>query len=157
MEADGIIAKVTEPTPWVSSMVVVREKNGDVRICIDPRDLNKAVKRCHYPMPTMEEIMARLPGAKTFSVLDAKSGFWQVSQSEKSCKLTTFNTPFGRYFWKRMPFGIKSAPEVWQKKVAHEFIEGRDGVEVVMDDFLVVGYGDTVEEAMKNHNRNLFA
>ena len=55
-----------------------------------------------------------------------------------------------------MPFGIKSAPEVWQKK-AHEFIEGLDGVEEVMDDFLVVGCGDTEEEAMKNHNRNLFA
>ena len=107
MEADGIIAKVTEPTPWVSSMVVVREKNGDVRICIDPRDLNKAVKRCLYPMPTMEEIVARLPRAKRFSVLDAKTGFWQVKLSEKSCKLSTFNTPFGRHFWKRMPFGIK--------------------------------------------------
>ena len=71
MEAEGIIAKVAEPTPWVSSMVVVRKKNGDVRICIDPRDLNKAVKRCHYPMPTMEEIVARLPRAKIFSVLDA--------------------------------------------------------------------------------------
>ena len=75
MEADDIIAKVAEPTPWVSSMVVVRKKNGDVRICIDPRDLNKAVKRCYYPMPTIEEIVARLPGAKIFSVLDAKSGF----------------------------------------------------------------------------------
>ena len=156
MEAEGIIAKVAEPTPWVSSMVVVRKKNGDVRVCIDPRDLNKAGKRCHYSMPTMEEIVATLPRAKIFSVLDAKSGFWQVKLSEELCKLTTFNTLFGRYFWKRMPFGIKSGPEVWQRK-AHEFIEGLDGVEVVMDDFLVVGCGDSVEEAMKSHDRNLFA
>ena len=156
MEADDIIAKVVEPTPWVSSMVVVRKKNGDVRICIDPRDLNKAaVKRCYYPMPTIEEIVARLPRATIFSVLDAKSGYWQVKLSEESCKLTTFNTPFGRYYWKRMPFGIKLAPEVWQRK-AHEFIE-LDGVEVVMDDFLVVGCGDTVEEAIVNHDQNLFA
>ena len=156
MQADYIIAKVVEPTPWVSSMVVVRKKNGDVRICIDPRDLNKAVKRCYYPMPTIEEIVARVPRATIFSVLDAKSGFWQVKLSEESCKLTTFNTPFGRYYWKRMPFGIKSAPEVWQRK-AHELIEGLDGVEVVMDDFLVVGCGDTVEEAMVNDDRNFFA
>ena len=74
-------------------------------ICIDPRDLNKAVKRCYYPMPTIEVIVARLPRAKIFSVLDAKSGFWQVKLSEESCKLTTFNTPFGRYYWHlRMPF-----------------------------------------------------
>ena len=110
MEADDIVAKVAEPTPCVSSMVVVRKKNVDVRICIDPRD--HAVKRCYYPMPTIEEIVARLPRATIFSVLDAKSGFWQVKLSEESCKLTTFNTPFGRYYWKRMPFGIKSAPEV---------------------------------------------
>ena len=84
MEADGIIAKVTEPTPWVSSMVVVRKKDDKVRICIDPRDLNKAIKRCHYPMPTLEEVATRLPKAKVFSVLDAKSGFWQVKLSESS-------------------------------------------------------------------------
>ena len=153
MEADGIIAKVTEPTPWVSSMVVVR-KDDKVRICIDPRDLNKAIKRCHYPMPTLEEVATRLPKAKVFSVLDAKSGFWQVKLSESSCKLTTFNTPFGRYYWRRMPFGINSAPEVWQRK-AHEFIEGLAVVEVIMDDFLVIGFGDTVEEAVINHDKNL--
>jgi hypothetical protein len=112
MEANGIIAKVVEPTPWVSSMVVVRKENGKVRICIDPRDLNEAVKRCHNPLPTLEEVATRLPKAKVFSVLDAKSGFWQVKLSESSCKLMTFNTPYGRYYWKRMPFGIKSAPEV---------------------------------------------
>ena len=61
MEADDMIAKIAEPTPWVSSMVVVRKKNRDVRICIDPRALNKAVKRCYYPVPTIEEIVARLP------------------------------------------------------------------------------------------------
>ena len=154
MEADDIIAKVAEPTLWASSMVVVRKKNGDVCVCIDPRDLNKAVKRCYYPMPTIDEIVARLPRAKIFSGLDAKSGFWQVRLSQESYKLT-FNTPFGRYHWKRMPFGIKSAPEVWQRK-AHEFIEGLDGVEVVTDDSLVVGCGDTVEEAMANHYQNLF-
>ena len=134
MEENGIIARITEPTPWVSSMVVVPKKNNQVRVCIDPRDLNTAIKRCHYPLPTLEEVATRLPKAKIFSVFDAKSGFWQVKLSEGSCKLTTFNTPFGRFYWKRMPFGIKSAPEVWQRK-SHEFIEGLCGVEVIMDDF----------------------
>ena len=155
MEADDIIAKVSETTPWVSSMVVVRKKNGDVRICINPRDLNTAVKRCYYPMPTIEEIVARLPRATIFSVLDAKSAFWQVKLSEESCKLKRSKRR-SDVNWKRMPFGIKSAPEVWQRK-AHDLIEGLDGVEVVMDDFLVVGCGDAVEEAMVNHDQNLFA
>ena len=53
-----------------------------------------------------------------------------------------------------MPFGIKSAPEVWQRK-AHEFIEGLRGVEVIMDDFLVIRCGDTVEEAVVDHDKNL--
>ena len=135
-------------------MIVVRKKNGKVRICIDPRDLNEAVKICHYPLPTLEEVATRLPKAKVFSVLDAKSGFWQVKLSESSCKLTTFNTPYGRYYWKRMPFGIKSAPEVCRRK-AHEFIERLDGVEIIIDDFLVIGFGDTVEEAVSNHDKNL--
>ncbi len=121
-------------------MVVVRKKDDKVRICIDPRDLNKAIKRCHYPMPTLEEVATRLPKAKVFSVLDVKLGFWQVKLSESSCKLMTFNTPFGRYYWRRMPFGINSAPEVWQRK-ADEFIEGLAGVKVIMDDFLVISTG----------------
>ena len=116
MVADGIIAPVTEPTKWVSSMVVARKKNGSVRICLDPRDLNKAIRRPHYPLPTLEDVATRLTDAKVFSVLDAKSGFWQVKLDEESSFLTTFNTPFGRFRWLRMPFGITSAPEEWQRR-----------------------------------------
>ena len=77
----------------------------------------------HFPMPTIEEISTRLHGAKVFSVFDASNGFWQVELDKESSFLTTFNTPFGRYRWKRMPFGIKSAPEIWQRKM-REHIEG---------------------------------
>ena len=107
-----IIAPVTDPTPWVSSMVVVQKKNNKLRICLDPRDLNKAIMRSHYPLPTIEQVATRLNKAKIFTVLDAKTGFWQVELDQKSSYLTTFNTPFGRYHWMRMPFGISSAPEV---------------------------------------------
>ena len=84
-------------------------------------------------MPTVEEIATRLNGAKLFSVFDASNGFWQVELDEESSMLTTFNTPFGRYRWKRMPFGINSAPEVWQRRM-REHIEGLKGVEVIADD-----------------------
>ena len=122
-----------------------------LRLCIDPKDLNKAILRENYPLPTIEEVATRLHGAKLFSTLDVRCGFWHVELDEPSSYLTTFHTPFGWYRWKRMPFGISSAPEVFQRRM-HELI---DGVEVVADDFMVVGYGDNVEQANQSHDTNL--
>ena len=117
MVENKVIAPVTEPTQWVSSMVVVQKRNNKIRICLDPKDLNRAIMRSHYPLPTVEQVATRLSNAKIFTVLDAKTGFWQVQLDQKSSYLTTFNTPFGRYHWLRMPFGISSAPEVWQQRM----------------------------------------
>ena len=75
----GIITKVQEPTPWISNIVTIM-KPGKVRVCIDPRDLNKAIKRPKYQMPTLEEILPTLAQAKIFTVLDAKDGFHQVTR-----------------------------------------------------------------------------
>ena len=61
MVKEGIIKKVKKPTSWVNSMVVVTKPNGSIRICIDPRDLNKAVKRQHFPLLTVEEVVSRMP------------------------------------------------------------------------------------------------
>ena len=90
---------------------------------LDPKDLNRALQRENYPMPTIEEVASRLHGAKVFPLLDVSNGFWHVVLDAESSFCTTFNTPFGRYRWKRMPFGIRSAPEVFQRKM-HELIEG---------------------------------
>ncbi|CAL8130302.1 unnamed protein product [Orchesella dallaii] len=155
LEKQGVISRVTEPTDWVSSMLVKKETNK-LRICLDPQDLNKAIKREHYPLPTMEDVATRLGKVKVFSLLDAKNGFWQIELDERSSYLTTFNTPFGRYRWCRMPFGISSAPEVWQRRM-HELAEGLKGVEVIADDFLIVGCGDEQDEANRDHDRNLIA
>ncbi|RLJ22807.1 hypothetical protein DJ031_00235 [bacterium endosymbiont of Escarpia laminata] len=149
MVNDDIIAPVSEPTDWVSSLLLV-SKPGKLRICMDPWDLNRAIKREHYQMPTIKEIATRLSGARVFTVIDAKNAFWQVELDEESSRLTTFNTPFGRYRWKRMPFGISSAPEVWQRKM-HEIIEGLHGIEVIADDFLITGKDDD------EHDVNLHA
>ena len=145
MVKNGILVKVTEPTSWVSSLVIVKKPNGKIRVCLDPRDLNRAIKHSHYPLPTIEEVATRLGGAKVFSVLDAKCGFWHVKLDEKSSYLTTMNTPFG----------INSAPEVWQQRM-HE-LEGLTGAEVIADDFLVCGFGDTNEAAIANYDQNLKA
>ena len=86
-----------------------------------------------------------------------RNGFWQVSfDEEESSFLTTFNTPLGWYRWKQVPFGISSAQEVFQRRM-YEVIEGLKGVEVVADDFVAVGFGDTDEEAIANHDETLEA
>jgi len=84
---------VTEPTDWVSSVLAVPKKDGSVRICLDPKDLNTAIKHSHYPLPTVEDVTSPLTNAKVFSVLDAKSGFWQVKLTENSSYLTTLTPP----------------------------------------------------------------
>ena len=109
MEADGVIEKVDQPTEWVNSVVVVEKPNSNkLRICLDPRPLNEAIQREHYKMPTIEEITTRVAGATVFSKLDANHGYWQVALDYDSQLLTTFNTEFGRYCYKRMPFGINA-------------------------------------------------
>ena len=154
MVADGVIAPVTEATDWVSSMVVVHKPSGALRICIDPKHLNQAIKREHYHLPTMEKLTTRLGRAKVFTVLDASNGFWQIPLDDKSSMLTCFNTPFGRFKWLRMPFGLNSAPEVWQRRM-HEIVEGLPGTEVMFDDFLIIGRGDTLKQAVIDHDQNL--
>lgn len=154
--ADAIIAPVTEATDWVSSMVVVQKPNGKIRLCLDPKDLNTAIRREHYPIPTIEEVSTRMKQARFFTVMDAKNGFWQISLDDKSSMLTCFNTPFGRYRWLRMPFGINSAPEIWQRSM-NQLVEGLAGIEVIHDDFLIVGCGATDEQAEADHDQNLRA
>ena len=82
MEKAGVKQKEQkEPTDWVNSMVAVVKPNK-LRVCIDPRDLNEAIRREHFPMTTLEEVVADMPQAKVFSVLDATSGYWQVKLDE---------------------------------------------------------------------------
>lgn len=137
MEQIGVIVKQNEPTEWVNSMVTVI-KPGKIRICIDPKDLNRAIKREHFPIKTVDEVVSNMTGAKVFSKLDATSGFWQVRLDEDSSRLCTFNTPFGRYRFTRLPFGIKSAPEVYQKAMS-QMVEDIEGAEAIMDDILIWG------------------
>ncbi|CAH1233385.1 RTL1 [Branchiostoma lanceolatum] len=154
MTEEGVIEPVTTPTPWVSSLVTVSKPSGKLMICIDPRDLNEALKRSHYPAPTIDDLTPELRKAKVFSVLDAKNGYWQVVLDEESSLLTTFNTPQGRFKWKRLPFGIKSSPEEFQRRL-DQALEGLAGVKPVVDDILVWGEGETLAEATTDHDRNL--
>ena len=97
MFESGVIRYVTEPTDWCAAMVPVITKTGAVRICVDVKQLNTAVRREHHMLPSLEDIAPKLAGSKVFSPLDAASGFWQIPIDEDSQLLTTFITPFRRY------------------------------------------------------------
>ena len=146
----GVIEKVTQPTEWCSGMVVVPKSNGNVRICVDLTMLNKSVQRERHILPLVEQTLAQIVGAKVFTKLDANSGFWQVELLHDSALLTTFITPFGRFCFKPLPFGITSAPEYFQQRM-HEILRGLKGVVCLIDDVLV--HGVTQEE----HDENLLA
>ena len=117
--------------------------NNKVRICIDLTRLNESVCRERHPLPAVEQTLAQLAGAKVFTKLDANLRFWQIPLSPESALLTTFITPFGRYCFRQLPFGITSAPEHFQRRMS-DLLSGLDGVVCMIDDILV--HGCTVEE-----------
>ena len=141
--------QVSEATDCVSSMVTVVKPNK-LRICIDPKDITRAIKRPYYPLPTIGEVATSLSKAKVFSVLDAKSGFWHVPLDEASIRLTNFNTPFGRYRWLGMPFDISSASEEFQKSMNDTFGDIK-GTEVIASDLLVYREGEDMETDTSVH------
>ena len=138
MESLGVISRVTEPTPWCAAMVVVPKASGAVRICVDMKPLNEHVLREVHPMPKVDTTLAQLTGATMFSKLDANSGFWQIPLATKSKLLTTFITPYGRFCFNKLPFGICSAPEVFQCQM-NDILSGLPGVLCHVDDILVFG------------------
>lgn len=150
MRENGIIEKIQEgqPTQWVNSLVYRTKPNGSLRLCLDPKDLNKAILREHYTTPTLEEILPSLSGAQYFSILDAKCGYWNVELDEESSYLTTFNSPEGRFRFLRMPFGLRMSQDIFQKKIDQTF-EGCQGVIGIADDIVV--FGKTEQE----HDQNL--
>ena len=115
LEKLDIIEKVDGPTPWVSPIVVVPKDSGEVRICVDMREANRAVKREKHLMPTTDDLIADLDGATVFSKLDLSSGYHQFELSPESRNITTFSTHVGLRRYKRLLFGINSAAEIFQK------------------------------------------
>ncbi|KAL6475040.1 hypothetical protein MHYP_G00160800 [Metynnis hypsauchen] len=149
MEGMGVISKVTKPTPWCAGLVVApKAQPGKIRLCVDLTHLNKWVRRERHILPAVDHTLAMLAGAKVFTKLDATSGFWQIPLSEESSLLTTFITPFGRYSFNRLPFGISSAPEHFQRRMS-QMLEGCEGAVCHADDIVVYG------EDMQQHKARL--
>jgi transposase InsO family protein len=143
-----VIRPVVEPTDWVSSITYVQKADGSLRICLDPKDVNMALKRGPHHTPTVEELTHKFANATHFSKLDARSGYWSVQLNRDSQLLTTFNSPFGRYCFKRLPFGLKTSQDVFQRAM-DQILDGLPGVISIADDITVYG---TSEE---DHDKNL--
>ena len=124
------------------------EERKSSYFCFDLAQLNQSVKREHHQLPALEQVLAQVAGAKVFSRLDCNSGFWQIQLAPESARLTAFITPFGRYQFHRLPFGITSAPEHFQRQVS-EILSGIEGTVSMMDDILVFG------KDQEEHNKNL--
>lgn len=142
-----VIEQVDFPTEWCSPIVCVPKETG-IRLCCDYTELNRCVKRSVFPLPKVDVTLAKLKNAKVFSKLDANAGFHQIELEEESKPLTTFITPFGRFMYNRLPFGVNCAPEFFSKNFS-EILAGIPGVEVHADDVLVFA------DSMENHDRIL--
>ncbi|XP_064469482.1 uncharacterized protein LOC135384188 [Ornithodoros turicata] len=105
------------PYSLVHADVVGKKKDGKLRICVDYAELNKQVMRERLTTPTVEENLWHISCAKLFSKLDANAGYWRMPLSPASSEMTTFNTAFGRYRFPRLPFGISTAPEFFQREM----------------------------------------
>ena len=138
LEQNGIIEQVMEPTEWCAPMVPNMKKNGDVRICVDLGKLSKCIVRERFIIPSIDEMLPKLAGSKFFTTLDAHSGFYQILLDEESRNLTTFITPLGRFRFCRLPFGISSATERFQRTMS-SILKDIPGVIVYVDDILVHG------------------
>jgi transposase InsO family protein len=143
MVDEGVIVEEKEPSDWCSPLLVRRKPNGKLRVCMDPRYLNSFLKRATYALPEVECVFPRFRGAKYFSKMDMTAGFWQVLLDEDSSKMCTFSTPFGRFRYLRLPFGIAPAPELFHRIVG-DVLKGMEGAMHFVDDVLV--WGNTQEE-----------
>ena len=96
LEKKNIIAPTDKPTDWVSNLIITEKKNGQIHICLNPKPLNKAIKRERYNIPTPADVQRNLNGKKIYTILDMKDGYWHVKLSLNSSYMCTFNTPMGK-------------------------------------------------------------
>ena len=141
--AAGVIRESS--SPFSSPIVVVRKRNNDIRLCIDYRRLNLQTVKDAYALPNLEETFSALTGSKWFTVLDLKSGYYQIEMQEADKAKTAFVTPLGFWEFNRMPQGITNAPSTFQR-LMEKCMGGLHLKEVLvfLDDLIV--FSSTLEE-----------
>ena len=122
-----------------------------------PATFKPSLKRETHQLPILDDLMPELARAKVFSTVDLTAGYWHCVLDDESSLLTTFAAPFGRYRWKRLPFGLSTSSEIFQKRVS-QAIEGLEGILNITDDIFVYGVGDTEDdEARRDDDSKLEA
>ena len=149
MENDWIIRKSEHRTDWCSSITTSVTKDGSIRVCLDPKRLNDSLKRCLHKIPTLEELNPGFGAARVFSKMDAKAGYWSIHLDETSQEITTFRTPFGRYCYKRLPFGLCVSQDLFQQDM-DRILKEHEAVGIAYD-VVVCGRDDA------EHDKNLMA
>ena len=142
-----------ESSEWIQALAFTRKASGELRICLDPKPLNKAIKRTYHKIPTLDEIAYKLEGSTIYSKLDAKNGYWSVVLDEESSKLCTFHSPAGKYRFLRLPFGLSVSQDIFQSRMDKILAKVGEGVIGIADD--VVVYGKSLEEHDKALHRLL--
>ncbi|XP_062713871.1 uncharacterized protein K02A2.6-like [Aedes albopictus] len=141
--AKDIIEPKKGPATWVSPLVVAKKANGEIRLCVDLRRVNQAVIRERHPMPIIEDVLAKIGRGNVWSTLDIKDAFFLLELDEESRSVTTFISHRGLYQFKRLPFGLVSAPEMFQRTM-DGILADCEGAYWYLDDVGVEG--STVEE-----------
>ncbi|CAB3983099.1 Retrovirus-related Pol poly, partial [Paramuricea clavata] len=149
-EHDDIIEPVpdTEETDWISPLVIVPKKDDNIRLFVDMRAANNAIKRVRHPIPTVKDVSLELNGARFFTKLDLTQAYHQLELSPSSRHIRTFVTHTGAYRFKRLNYGTNSAAEIFQRTL-QQVLQGIKGVRNIADDILIFG------STYKEHNTSL--
>jgi hypothetical protein len=139
-------AKIIVPlrySDWVANLVPVRKKNGEIRLCVDFRNLNKSSLKDNYPLPKMDHVLEKVVGATRMSMIDGFSGYNQIVVSEPDKEKTAFTTPWGTFMYDKMPFGLMNAGATFQRAMDIAFVGERDKFVVIyLDDLTVFSKSD---------------
>lgn len=137
----NLAAKIIVPlrySKWVANLVVVRKKSGEIRLCVDFRNMNKCSKKDNYPLPKMEHLLQRVSRARVMSFLNGFSPYNQVTVHPDDQEKTAFTTPWGTFMYSKMPFGLMNAGATFQRAMGIAFVGEKDKfVPVYLDDITV--------------------
>ena len=150
-------AKIIVPlrySSWVTNLVPVRKKNGEIRLCVDFRNLNRSSLKDNYPLPKIEQVLQQVVGAQRISMVDGFSGYNQVAMHPDDREKTAFTTPWGTFMYDKMPFGLMNAGATFQRAMDIAFVGEKDKFVVIyLDDITVFSQSD--DEHLK-HLRQTF-
>ena len=132
------VIEVHGHTEWINFIVPVKKPDGSLRLCLDPKDLNKAIKRKQWYCRTIDDVLPEFVQLEVVSMTDTNSGYQQVPLDLASSLLTTFNTPWGKFRFLKLPFGLKMAGDVFQERL-DKITRLVDGVISIADDILIPG------------------